>query len=160
MGRIRCASRRRSSSSASIWSGCCSSSSLISLAAARVTGSWRSRCSLGSRRDGAAMGLAAVVWGAAALVGAWPGLARCYRALGARRRGRHGRICSSACPGYVRHLLLSLICLFYFFPSSSPSSLVTGLPCLVEVRPCRDAAAVLLVLLCCYAAAMLLVLLC
>jgi hypothetical protein len=99
------------------------------------------------------VGLATVVWGTAALVGAWPSLARCYRAIGVRRRGRHGRICSSACPGYVRHLLLSLLCLFYFFPSSSPSSLVTGLPCLVEVRPCRDAAAVLLVLLCCCYAA-------
>ncbi|KAK1670944.1 hypothetical protein QYE76_059103 [Lolium multiflorum] len=80
MGRNRRASRRRSSSSTSIWSGCCSSSSLISLAAARVAESWRSRCSKVSRRDGAAVGLATVVWGAAALVDAWPSLARCYRA--------------------------------------------------------------------------------
>ena len=72
---------------------------------ARVTGSWRSCCSQGSRRDGAAVGLAAVVWGAAALVGAWPGLARCCRALGARRRGRHGCVGCLLAPGTCATLL-------------------------------------------------------
>jgi hypothetical protein len=66
----------------------------------------------------------------------------------------------------VRHLLLALLCLFYSFPSSSPSCLVTGLPCLVEVRPCRDAAVLLLRRLGCCASrcanptAVLLLLLC
>ena len=140
------------------------------LSGARVTGSWRSCCSQGSRRDGAAVGLAAVVWGAAALVGAWPGLARCYRALGARRRGRHGRICLTARPGYVSHPSLSLSCACSSSSSSSSghgcSTLWRGLPCPCSaVVPCSMCKRMLLCCCCasccaaaalgCYAAAAL-----
>jgi hypothetical protein len=139
MGRNRRATRRRSSSSASIWSGRCSSSSSSSLAAARVTGSARSRRSWRSWCLDSA--LASPPWcgwcrGAAM---AWLGLAP--PRSGVCRRGRHGRAylldhgkCSAT---------LFLLCL-----SSSSSSIPGhGFP------PCGGAGLLMLVLCCAWLAA-------
>jgi hypothetical protein len=89
---------------------------------------------------------------------AWHGLARCRRAFGARRRGRHGHACRLLAPGTcAASLLLSVLVL--------PSLLCALAMALLLVEVCHAVAAALLrlvrcVCVCCAAAALMLMLLC
>jgi hypothetical protein len=84
---------------------------------------------------------AAVVRGAVALDGAWPGLARCRRAFGARRRGRHGCASCLLAPGTrATSLLPPVLVLLPLLRALAMASLLVEGP------------AVLLLLLCCCSA--------
>jgi hypothetical protein len=94
--------------------------------------------------DGAVEAFAAVVRGAAALGGAWPGLARCRRAFDAHRRGRHGCGSCLLAPGTP----LPIPSFLSLWPALllPPVALLRLTHC---VCVCCFAAALVLVLLCC-----------
>jgi hypothetical protein len=72
-----------------------------------------------------------VVRGAVALDGTWPGLARCRRAIGACRRGRHGYASRLLAPGTRATSLLPPVLVLppLLRALGMASLLVEGLPC-------------------------------